>query len=401
MHTRQARLAKPDARCGVGRPLMVRTARTDETNAAADGLPALRAVVHATPAAAARAGWDDVLALPPFLSTDWLKAFAARDGGGAGGPATRYVQLVDDADRPRFQCLHQVLPVGAMRLGDSVSPRLVSHALGAQAHQVGQALFSGPAFATDLDDAQISSAAAVVIAALELRGACFVKDVPHLSLSTEWTHIDALPEMRLDLPEAWLSLADYEAALPSKYRRRVRRARRKFGGLRVEVLDVEGAARFGESLSRLYARLVERTPYAPYVAPPGYVTRLKALRPEETTLLGYFDGEEMVGFAMLLRDGAEGLAHLAAVAPAYNASHQLYLNVLFDLLGQAIAQGCAVLNYGRTATTIKSSIGAVPTGYPSAVKHTGCVRNGLLRRLTPLVLDPAEANALIQRPLGS
>ena len=357
-------------------------------------------VVYDTPEQAAEAGWDDALPLPPFLDSAWLRAFAPVAAGGAGGPSTRYVQLLDGVGRPRLQCLHQVLPVAGMRLGERVSPRWAAKVLGDEAHQIGQALFSGLASATDLAAASAAAAITRLAHALDVRGTCFLKDVPALDVPSDWTPIESLPEMRLGISSQWRDFEDYLSALPAKYRRRARRARRKFEGLSMRPLDEREVARFGESLSRLYAELVARTPYAPYVVPEGYVTRLKLLRPGAVTVLGYFDGARMVGFATLLRDGPEALAHLAAVEPAYNASHQLYLNLLFDLLAEAIARACAVLNYGRTATTIKSSVGAVPLTYASAVRHSGCVRNGLLRRLVPLIVDPAEERALVQRPLS-
>lgn len=354
---------------------------------------------HATIREAVAADWDQVLAPVPFLSTEWLSALGPAAQGGAGGPATVYVQAVDEAGSVRLQCLRQRLPVAEMKLGPSVRAELMAHLLGSSAYQLGQALFSGPAFATDLPAETLPDAFATLPAALDGRGTWLLKDSP-VGLSKWWLPLEALPEMSLEISREWRRFDDYVQALPSKYRRRVRRARKKLGALELKHLNPDDAERFSESLDDLYARLIVRTAYAPFVVPPGYVARLKKLRPRGVALLGYFDGAKLVGFATLLQDGRQGLAHLAAVDASYTRTHQLYLNMLLDLLAEAIARGCGKLNYGRTATTIKSSIGARPVEYASAIRHTGCLRHGLLRRIVPLVFDPQTSRQLVQDPFG-
>lgn len=350
-------------------------------------------------AEAAAAGWNERLTLPPFLHTEWLAAFAPQGRGGAGGPPTELVQVLDARGRVRAQCLYQRLPVAGMRLGDGVRTGYLARALGDEAHQIGQALFSGPAHASQLPPSATTDLLAWVQEALATPGTWFLKDIPEAA-PTPWHCIEALPEMVMPVDPVWRTFEDYLAALPSKYRRRARRARRKLGSLEMRVLDAETVGGFGESLQELYDGLMARTSYAPFVVEPGYVPRLKKLRPGDVTVLGYFDGTHMVGFATLLTDGGEGLAHLAAIDSRYNPTHQLYLNLLFDLLAIAIDRGCRRLNYGRTATTIKSSVGARPVTHASAVRHTGCVRNGLLRRMIPLVVDPANLTQPVQAPLG-
>ena len=345
-------------------------------------------------------GWDTNLTLPPFLSAAWLASSSAAAQGGAGGPVTDLIQ-VRDGGQVVLQTILQELPVDSMRLGDRVDPTWVARALGPTAFQIGQALFSGPAVATALPSDQTAALLTALAQDLPGRGACFLKDLPSCTAPGEdWIATSAMPEMAICIPSAWCDFNDYLAALPSKYRSRVRRARSKFAGLESRELTADDAERFGESLQSLYADLMARTPYAPFVVEAGYVARLKALRPDEVLLRGYFDGERMVGFSTLLVDGREGLAHLAAVAPAYNPSHQLYLNVLFDLLASAIERGCSRLNYGRTATTIKSSVGAAPVGYASFVRHSGRLRQQLLKQLVPRVAGDADRDARIQRPLG-
>ena len=354
----------------------------------------------ATVAEARAAGWDDLPTGAPFSSCEWLQAFTPTALGGAGGPAATLLTLRSAGDE-RVRAVLQRLPVARMRLGDAVDPAWVACGLGSTAYQFGQALFSGPAHASTAPPTVTAALLAEAASRLGHEGAWLLKDLPvGTPAPAGWVEVPALPEMAMAIPERWRSFDDYLADLPSKYRRRARRARAKLAGLERRPLSATEAERFGDSLTARYADLMARTPYAPFVVEDGYVARLKALRPDEVALTGYFDGGRLVGFSTLLCDGGEGLAHLAAVDPAYNPTHQLYLNLLLDLLDAAIGRRCRRLNYGRTATTIKSSIGAQPVQYVSFVRHTGRFRHQLLRPLVSRVLSPTDRDAQIQRPLG-
>ena len=476
-------------------------------------------LVFASAATARAAGWDAVAGVPVWLRSAWLAAFASRRQGGAGGPETYYLLFRSAGGHPLGQALLQRLPIRAMRLGPQLASAWVGALLGADAWQFGQVLFSGPSGQHFVDGAD---ALALLTAAREAlveqasgtpwgaggaaptrnrtvpAGTWLIKDLPHdtptSSHADSWWPLEALPELAIEIPAAWESFEDYLAALPSKYRTRMRRARGKFAGLTVRAIAVDdllaedlmsthpqqarlhsprsvpsavavapasgglspkqppGAAlpaatrsteptagarvstsatapestrksaeprepradrpdvdadpltgqtkaRLVDGLDRLYAALLERAEHVPFRVEAGYVARVKVLRPDAVQLRGYFDGEKLIGFSTLLLDDAEALAHLAACDPAYNHTHQLYLNMLADLLAAAIEDGARSLNYGRTATTIKSSLGALPKTYASFVGHDGCVRHHALGTLAKRSTGGVEAaDALVQRP---
>lgn len=347
------------------------------------------------------ADWDSFPGLPPFLHSKWLRVFTSTAQGGAGGPSTQYVQVLRGRE-VIAQTICQTLAVPEMKLGGNVRPKLVAVALGDEAFQLGQALFSGAQGSIALPGEELGALLNCVQEGLGHSGPWFIKDVaPGTSApGSEWGFLEALPEMLIELPSTWRSFDDYLSALPSKYRTRARRARGKLGDIKVRELSTQEVVGFGESLQGLYERLMARTSHAPFTVERDYVPRLKAALPAEVSVLGFLDGEVLIGFATLLVAGEYGLAHVAAVDEGYNATHQLYLNMLFALLEVAIRRECCHLNYGRTATTIKSSVGAAPVYYDSYVRHTGCVRNQLVRQLVERVVDPADAGALVQRPLG-
>lgn len=335
----------------------------------------------------------------PWLKQSWLSVFVK-----AGGPATSYVSFILEGN-PVGISLLQALPVSGMKLGPSVRPNIASVLFGKEVKQFGQALFSGPGghhFLDGIDAGMLLMAAAKEIA--ENDASCWknvscwlAKDLASSLELPGWQKLEVLPELILKFPATWQSPADYYGAMKSKYRRRINRARRKFEGLRRVELDADAAEEYRSEIGNLYDALIERADYVPFKVPPGYISDLKSSKPENVILSGYFDGNKLIGFSTLLIDCQFSIAHFAAIDPDYNSSHQLYLNLLIDLVEQALDNGVTTLNFGRTATTIKTSIGAVPIAQHSYARHDSCLRNQLLSVLNDRVLS-GEPEAQVQNP---
>ena len=189
-----------------------------------------------------------------------------------------------------------------MRLG-RVPSGLVSAVFGPELRQFGQALFSGPHGAHFADSGRgLELLEAARAARAERRGPAswLVKDLPIGPAQLPgWTSITALPDMTVPIDRAWSSEADYLAALPSKYRRRARRARRLFASLSVRKLAAHEEDELSPDLDALYGDLLRRSPYVPWRAPAGYVARLRRAGGDGCELRGYFDGEVLVGFSTL------------------------------------------------------------------------------------------------------
>ena len=354
--------------------------------------------IYDSPAELPGDAWDDVPGASPFLRSGWLTAFAA-----AGGPATRYL-LFRSAGVGEVVgiALEQRLPTAAMTFG-AVPAGLVRRVFGRELRQFGQALFSGPHGARFPDASRAVGLLAAAREALRTgRAPWLAKDLPaEVTASADWTPLRTLPDLVLDLDPRWSDFGDYLVALPSKYRRRARRARKAMvEALTVRSLSGVDLAGHADRIDALYAELLRRADYVPFRAPRGYVAALARAAGDDCVVRGFFDGERLVGFSTLLLGGGEALAHFAAVEPAYNASHQLYLNLLFDLLASAIGAGASRLHYGRTATTIKSSVGAAPVRTSSFATHDSGLRRRLLRGLNAGVLDGRDAEAPVRRPFG-
>ena len=344
------------------------------------------------------AAWDNLPGLPTWLRRRWLRAFAA-----AGAPACNYLLWRDADGEAEGVGLCQHLAVRAAKLGAGVRPDLVATVMGDTMYQLGQVLFAGPYgvhFREGVDAwPRLAGARETLRTSLGLdAGTWIVKDLLAGQPPSCWTRVAAEPDMQMPLDPTWRSEDDYLAALPSKYRRRARRARRLGEALSVELITPAISETIRPDVERLFAGVLARADHVPFVAPADFCLRLLAEAPDAVRVRVYRYGRRVVGFSSLLVDGPHALAHHAAVEPALNTSHQLYLNLLLDLLADAIAHRASRLALGRTATTIKSSLGARPVDYPSYARHDGCVRNRLVRGLSRRMYNPTAARTRIQEP---
>jgi hypothetical protein len=168
------------------------------------------------------------------------------------------------------------------------------------------------------------------------------------------------PNMRLELRPHWHSFDDYLADMGSKYRVRAKRARKKGEELeRRELLPDEVAARQAE-LFGLYRGVADQSDFNAVQLPEDYFTRWMNRFHSRIRMWGYFLEGELVGFYTAIYNDGELDAHFLGFQQQYNHSHQLYLNILYDLVHEGILAGVEKVVFCRTALEIKSSVGATP-----------------------------------------
>lgn len=167
------------------------------------------------------------------------------------------------------------------------------------------------------------------------------------------------PNMVLHLDPNWSKFNDYLDAMSSKYRVRARRARKKGDELIRRKLSLEEIKERQAEMHRMYCIIAEQSDFNAVVLPPHYFTSWQAQFPDKFNVWGYFLEEEFIGFSTAVYNGKELEAHFLGFEADYNRSHQLYLNMLYDLVQEAIIAGSKELIFSRTALEIKSSVGAV------------------------------------------
>ncbi len=177
---------------------------------------------------------------------------------------------------------------------------------------------------------------------------------------TDWRYSEfqVQPNMILKIDQEWSSFDDYIMAMKSKYRVRVRRARKKAESLEKRQLSLEEIHSYADDISRLYKNVADQAGFNLFILPKNYFYSLQKQLGDNMKLVAYFEDGKMVGYFTNIYNSGELDAHFLGYDPVCNKKCQLYLNMLYDLVDDAILLKAHNLILSRTAMEIKSSIGA-------------------------------------------
>jgi hypothetical protein len=166
------------------------------------------------------------------------------------------------------------------------------------------------------------------------------------------------PAMIMKIDEHWETMHNYEQSLSSKYRIRLLRARNKMKDITWKTLDKEEIINSQADLHQLYIGILSEATFKMATVPESYFSSMKeAFKEMYNITAGYLDGN-LVCFYSTLINGETLEANLAGFEEETNLKMQLYLNMLFLMVENAIDLKVGKLNFYRTAMEIKSSVGA-------------------------------------------
>jgi predicted N-acyltransferase len=188
--------------------------------------------------------------------------------------------------------------------------------------------------------------------------------------------------------------ADYQAALRSHYRYKLKRSREKFdrAGLRVEhVTDVSTIHQlYTPSVHELYVRLARRPNNTLEVLPHAFFWELASQLAGQVVLTVVLHGDSVVAFAWGLNSGKIHRNMLIGFDEALNQQGDLYFNLMLADLRYALDQGSRIVYVGQTADDFKSRLGCVQRPRWFYVKLTSSVLDRCLRWFSGRFLPPSR-----------
>ncbi len=203
----------------------------------------------------------------------------------------------------------------------------------------------------------------------------YYEDQKFVNKELGYTEFKVQPNMILDLDSNWTSFDDYLSSMKSKYRVRVRRARKKAESLERRVLSLEEIHAYSSEISDLYKNVANQAGFNLFILPPNYFYSLQKHLKDRMELIGYFKGEKLVGYYTNIQSHGDLDAHFLGYDPQCNKENQLYLNMLYDLVDDAIRLNAKKLIMSRTALEIKSSVGATAHPMVLYLKSTNSILN--------------------------
>lgn len=193
------------------------------------------------------------------------------------------------------------------------------------------------------------------------------------------------PNMIMPVKPEWLSIHDYFSALQKKYKLRYKRARTKLGNIEAKELTLEAIREHSQVLHGLYLNVCNRAKFNSFFLPENHFTCLKESLHDNFKVFGYYLDDKLVGFYTLLLNNKHLETYFLGYDSEHQHSHQLYLNMLYDMAKYGIENRFSSIVYARTAMEIKSSVGAQAIKMQVYIKHTNGFMNAMLKQIFNLM----------------
>ncbi len=183
------------------------------------------------------------------------------------------------------------------------------------------------------------------------------------------------PNMILDIRSDWNSYDDYLAAMTSKYRVRAKRAKKKGKEIIRKELSEEEVMAQTDRLYELYENISKNASFNMVKLNKHYIPNLKKNLKDKFKLIGYYLEDQLVGYFTTILNGNELEAHFLGFEEDKNPSHQIYLNMLYDIIKEGFEHKVSHIVFARTALEIKSSVGATAHEMYCYLKHKNALPN--------------------------
>ncbi len=207
---------------------------------------------------------------------------------------------------------------------------------------------------------------------------CNFRDVPE---STDGIVFQAEPFMCLKLRTEWKNLEDYSQAMQSKYRIRVNKALQC--SMHLDSVWFDGSNLTDEQIGCMSELLSATLAKKTLALPPDLFGLIRGFCKEygrnyETVFCRDNHGNIM-GFLSSVTAGNQVFAMHIGYRAEYAREWHLYQRLMLDLIGRNVGRDIREIQLGRTATEIKSTLGAEPVENSIVVYTRSFVLKSILK----------------------
>jgi Acetyltransferase (GNAT) domain len=195
-------------------------------------------------------------------------------------------------------------------------------------------------------------------------------------------------------PQGFRDLEEYCESLTSHYRKVIRRSRKKarVAGLRHVLLrGSEIVPVYTPEVHRLYEAVVARAETVLEILPINYFQELIRHLGDRVSLTAIYRGDRVVAINWCMLD--DRTCHLSECGLDYemNAECDLYFNLIYEGLDDALRSGADRINLGQTADAFKARLGCDQERLFFYIRGTGRFSSWVLRQGAGLLFpDPPE-----------
>jgi hypothetical protein len=233
---------------------------------------------------------------------------------------------------------------------------------------------------------QLGTALDAVAANTKPLHAIFIKDFKGESLKNTrqflnfgYSEIKVEPNMIIQLQPEWKSFEDYKNILKSKYRVKANKADSTSSTLNTRLFTEHDFETYKDELQALYQNTIANASFNAQVLNLNTYIHLRATFKDNFIVKAYFLEDKLVGFLTALVNKNTLDAHFIGLDYELNKSHAIYPRILNDYVRLGIEKQVSSINLGRTASEIKTTIGANPLELSCYIKHKNPFLNSLIK----------------------
>lgn len=187
------------------------------------------------------------------------------------------------------------------------------------------------------------------------------------------------PNLILTLDPDWKTYDDYKAVLKSKYRVKVNKADSTSSDLIARLFNESDFATYKDQLQQLYENTIANANFNAQVLNLNTYIHLRKIYNENFIVKAYFLEDRLVGFLSALANNHHLDAHFIGLDYSLNKTHAIYPRILNDYVRIGIEKQVSHINFGRTASEIKTTIGAMPVNLTCYIKHKRPIINTIVK----------------------
>ncbi|ARV07244.1 GNAT family N-acetyltransferase [Polaribacter sp. SA4-10] len=187
------------------------------------------------------------------------------------------------------------------------------------------------------------------------------------------------PNMELQIKEEWKTFDDYLASMKTKFRVKAKKAFKQSVNIRIEEVTLKNINEKLPQMTALYKRVALNAEFNLGDFNLESYKNLKENLGDKYILKSYWLDDKIVGFISGVINENSLDAHFVGIDYQLNREYAIYQRMLYDYIEIAIAKNLKTINFGRTASEIKSSVGAIPQDLTMYLRHKKRIKNKILK----------------------
>ncbi|MCO5233003.1 MAG: peptidogalycan biosysnthesis protein [Chitinophagales bacterium] len=219
------------------------------------------------------------------------------------------------------------------------------------------------------------------------------QDGQHLQAMNGFQSLYTEPNMILDLHPSWKCFDDYLSDFSSKYRIRAKKVLSQSKNLVIQQLNIDEIIEAESLLMDLYTNVANNASFNLAYLSKGYFVRMKQLYEDDFVVKVYWLDNKMIGFTSSLYMDNQHYVHFIGLDYDANLHVPVYHRMLFEYVRDSIDWGHKRIYLGRTATEIKTTIGAIAIEMNNYLK----ISNVWYLTWLPSMLDSFGSKPYIER----